>query len=151
MIGIITGSGLYDLPGLEKVETKTVETPYGKAGVVIGVLDGRDVAFIARHGADHDYLPNLINHRANIYALQEVGARAIVAASVMGVVDGSLDLARVILFDDLYFPDNRLPGGEICTFFTEAGQPRRGHYMFASPFSAAMRSLALRAASGVEV
>ena len=149
MIAIITGSGLYDLPGLEKVETKIVETPYGKAGLAVGALDGRDVAFIARHGANHDYLPNLINHRANIYALREVGARAIVATSVMGVVDGSLDLAQVFLFDDLYFPDNRLPGGDICTFFTEAGQERRGHYMFGSPFSDAMRSLALRAASDI--
>ncbi|HCG99199.1 MAG: hypothetical protein A2074_01225 [Candidatus Aquicultor primus] len=151
MIGIITGSGLYDLPGLEKAETRIVETPYGKADVVVGVLDGRDVTFIARHGANHDYLPNLINHRANIYALQGVGVRAIVATSVMGVVDGSLELAQVLLFDDLYFPDNRLPGGEICTFFTEEGQPRRGHYMFGSPFSAAMSSIAVQAASGIDV
>ncbi|MBS3909408.1 MAG: MTAP family purine nucleoside phosphorylase [Actinobacteria bacterium] len=151
MIGIITGSGLYDLPGLEKAETKSVETPYGQAGVVVGVLDGREVAFIARHGANHDYLSNLINHRANIYALRELGARAIVATSVMGVVDGSLELAHVLLFDDLYFPDNRLPGGESCTFFTEAGQPRRGHYMFGSPFSAAMASIALRAAGDIGI
>lgn len=149
MLAIITGSGLYELPGLEQVEPRVVDTPYGAACVSVGLLGGREIAFVARHGENHEYLPNLINHRANIYALQEVGARAIVATSVMGVVEGSLDLAQVFLFDDLYFPDNRLPGGEICTFFTEAGQGRRGHYMLASPFSSSMASMALRAASDI--
>jgi len=149
LIGIITGSGLYGLSGLERAESTIVDTPYGKTGISSGLLAGNEIAFVARHGDNHEYLPNTVNYRSNIYALKEAGARAIVATSVMGVLDRSLDLARAILFDDLYFPENRLPGGELCTFFTEPGQPGRGHYMFGSPFSSTMRQVAMEVARSI--
>lgn len=149
MIGIITGSGLYELPALEQVERSVVDTPYGATSVRIGSLDGQDIVFVARHGEAHELVSNMVNHRANVYALREAGARAIVSTSVMGIVDASLELAQLVLFDDLYFPDNRLPDGGACTFFSEPGQNGRGHYIFGSPFSAAMRAAALEAAQGI--
>lgn len=151
MIGIITGSGLYELSDLKLKEERIVDTPYGKAGVSLGIICDKDVAFIARHGKNHEFLSNMINYRANIYALKELGTRAIISTSVMGVVDGSLNLAKPIVFDDIYFADNRLPDGTICTFFNEPGQPGRAHYIFSSPFSSYLKALALSAANCVKI
>ncbi|OIO86619.1 MAG: phosphorylase [Candidatus Aquicultor secundus] len=151
MIGVITGSGLYKLKDLELKEEKTITTPFGEAEVSLGSIDGKDVAFIARHGRNHELLPNMINYRANIFALKETGVCAIIATSVMGVVDRLLGLGRVILFDDLYFPENRLPNGEICTMFTAPGGPERAHYIFSSPFSSYIRGLAAKAAADLNI
>ncbi|HEY3373781.1 MAG TPA: MTAP family purine nucleoside phosphorylase [Candidatus Aquicultor sp.] len=142
MLGVITGSGLYDLPGLELKEQKVVRTPFGGAPVSVGSLGGKSVAFIARHGRGHALLPNTINYRANIFALKETGVRAIVATSVVGVVDKSMSLGTIVFFDDIYFMDNRLPNGEICTVFTQPSQAGRAHYIFASPFSSTLREVA---------
>ncbi len=151
MIGVITGSGLYELKELELQEEKTIATPFGDAKVALGSIDGNNVAFIARHGRNHELLPNTINHRANIFALKEAGARAVIATSVMGVVDNLLGLGRVILFDDLYFPENRLPNGETCTMFAAPGDPERAHYIFSSPFSSYIRGVAARAATDLNI
>ncbi len=146
MIGVITGSGLYRLDYLN-AKQETVDTPYGQVEVGLGSIENKAIAFIARHGKAHEFLPNMINYRANIYALKEVGVKAIIATSVMGVVDYSIKLGTLMLFDDIYYPDNRLPDGEICTFFTQPGLPSRAHYIFPSPFSPQIRSAAAKEAA----
>ncbi len=151
MIGIITGSGLYELKELELQEERIISTPFGGAKVTLGSIDDKDVVFIARHGKDHELLPNTINYRANIFAMKETGARAIIATSVMGVVDRLLGLGRVILFDDMYFPENRLPNGEICTMFTAPADPERAHYIFSSPFSSYIRGIATKVAVDLNI
>lgn len=145
-IGIITGSGLYDLSFLKDRQIEKVDTPFGSADVALGKLGGIEAAAIARHGEGHRLLPNMINHRANMMALKMLGAYAVYATSVVGALSLDVPLASAILFEDLYFPENRLPNGELCTVFTLPGEAGRGHYIFDRPFSEEMRKAAADAA-----
>lgn len=145
-IAIISGTGFYDFPGLEDGEDKIVETEYGEALIRVGNIEGKTVGFSARHGKDHQILPNMINYRANLLALKKVGTRAIVATTVCGVLNPGIPLARLAVFDDLYFPDNRLPSGESCTVYDKIGDKKRGHYIFDRPFSEDLRKQLIEAA-----
>jgi purine nucleoside phosphorylase len=152
-IGIITGSGTYALPGFEGDGPGAVATPWGEALVSRGRFAGTDVLHVSRHGEGHPRLSNHVTHRANIAALAQLGASAVIAVTVCGAVDPALELGSLVLFDDLHFVSNRLPSGELCTFWAEAGDPRRGHWVFEGPFSEDVRA-ALRdgaAAAGVAV
>jgi 5'-methylthioadenosine phosphorylase len=85
-IGIIGGSGLYSMPGLEKVREERVSTPFGDPSdaLVLGELEGRSVAFLARHGRGHKLLPSELNYRANIYAMKMLGVERILSVSAVG-------------------------------------------------------------------
>lgn len=85
-IGVIGGSGFYDLPGITGLETVEVDTPFGRPSdaVVVGDLAGRRVLFLPRHGRGHRLLPSEINARANIYALKLLGATHVVSVSAVG-------------------------------------------------------------------
>jgi len=85
-IGIIGGSGLYAMPGLTEVREERVETPFGEPSeaFAVGELDGRRVAFLARHGRGHRILPSEINFRANIYAMKMLGVERILSVSAVG-------------------------------------------------------------------
>lgn len=85
-IGIIGGSGLYAMPGLTNVREVTVETPFGAPSdaFVLGELEGRKVAFLARHGRGHRLLPSELNFRANIFAMKKLGVEQILSVSAVG-------------------------------------------------------------------
>ena len=85
-IGIIGGSGLYTMPGLTSTMELTVDTPFGSPSesIVLGTLEGRSVAFLARHGRGHRILPSEINYRANIYAMKKLGVSFILSVSAVG-------------------------------------------------------------------
>lgn len=85
-IGIIGGSGLYNMPGLANTSEVSVQTPFGDPsdGFILGELDGRRVAFLARHGRGHRILPSELNFRANIYAMKKLGVERIISASAVG-------------------------------------------------------------------
>lgn len=85
-IGIIGGSGIYNMPGIEQVREVRVATPFGKPSdaYVLGVLDGRRVAFLARHGRGHVVLPSELNFRANIYGMKKLGVERIISLSAVG-------------------------------------------------------------------
>jgi 5'-methylthioadenosine phosphorylase len=85
-IGIIGGSGLYGMPGLMEVCQERVETPFGEPSeaLVLGKLEGREVAFLARHGKGHRILPSELNFRANIYAMKKLGVTSILSVSAVG-------------------------------------------------------------------
>ena len=142
-VGIITGSGTYALPGDQ--ESRIVKSRFGEAKVPVFRAGPWIVGGISRHGRHH-HLPHTIPYRANIAALKQLGARAVLATTVVGAVDPSVPLGRPILFDDLFFPENRLPNGEPCTIFTEPGDPERGHFIGSESFSPILRrKLALAA------
>ena len=109
-------------------------TGHGTAEVTEGTFAGVEVLHISRHGAGHRRLSNHVDHRANIAALRELGADAILAVTVCGAVDPSLALGELIVFDDLWFLGNRLADGSLCTLHTEPGAPGRGHWVFERPF-----------------
>jgi 5'-methylthioadenosine phosphorylase len=85
-IGIIGGSGLYSIPGLTDVHDEKLQTPFGDPSdaYVLGTLEGRKVAFLARHSRGHKLLPTELNFRANIYGLKELGAERIISLSAVG-------------------------------------------------------------------
>jgi purine nucleoside phosphorylase len=146
-LGIITGSGTYALPAFDDAEPMQVRTPYGAVPVTRGTLEGVPVLHVSRHQPGHEILSSGVTHRANIWALKDLGAAAVVACTACGGVDPTLELGSLIVFDDLHFPVNRLPDGSICTFFTEPGDPARGHWILhGGPFSPEVRTALLRAA-----
>ena len=148
-VGIITGTGVYELP-VDR-ESCVVETRFGEAEVAIFRTGPWRVGGISRHGRGHRHLPHTVPHRANLLALAKLGARTVLASTSVGAVDPRLSLGRPIIFDDLFFPENRLPNGEPCTIFVEPSDPERGHFI-GSPFSPSLRrSVELAAAElGIE-
>ena len=152
-IAIITGSGTYVLPGFESSGAEVVSTDWGDALVSRGTLSGTEVLHVSRHGEGHRRLSNAVDHRANIAALAGLGADAVIAVTVCGAVDPALELGSVTCFDDLHFVVNRLGNGELCTFYSEPGDRRRGHWIFEGPFSEPLRQVLLEAGrdAGVEI
>ncbi|MGD0310509.1 MAG: S-methyl-5'-thioadenosine phosphorylase [Acidobacteriota bacterium] len=127
-IGIIGGSGLYDMAELKERREVAVETPFGAPSdnLVIGRLGGKEVAFLARHGRGHRILPSELNFRANIYAMKMLGVERILSASAVGSLKE--DLAPLdILLPDQFLDRTR---GRISTFF---GNGLAAHVTFADP------------------
>lgn len=146
-IAVITGSGTHALPGFEPVQTHSVSTPFGVAEVSRGSLAATELLHVSRHGAGHARLSNHVNHRANLWALRELGASAVIGCTACGAVDPTLELGSLVVFDDLHFIANRLPDGSPCTFCVEPGDAGRGHWILhGSPYSPDVRSALLSAA-----
>ena len=101
MLGVIGGSGLYELEGLKVLEEKIVKTPFGEPSspVVIGEVEGRKVAFLARHGKDHSYPPHLVPYRANLWALKEVGVDRVLAVSAVGGINKLFSPGDFVIID----------------------------------------------------
>jgi 5'-methylthioadenosine phosphorylase len=147
-IGIITGSGTYALPGFEDGEPELVVTPFGESPVTRGRYGGVEILHVSRHGPGHARLSNHVSHRANIWALHELGATAVIGCTACGAVDPTLELGSLVVFDDLHFSSNRLPDGTLCTFFVEPGDARRGHWILhGGPFSGGIRAALVAAAT----
>jgi purine nucleoside phosphorylase len=105
-----------------------------------------DALHVSRHGDGHVRLSSNVTHRANIWALNELGASAVIGCTACGAVDPAIELGSLIVFDDLHFISNRLPNGALCSFF-EAGDPARGHWILhGGPFSQEIRVALLEAA-----
>ena len=126
------GSGSEVLDG----EMKKVETPWG----VVELMVNGKAALVSRHGEKHERLPHHINYRATIWALKEIGCKAIVSFTVVGSLNSELELGAPYIVEDLYFPDNRLPGGDACSFFDKAGMKGRGHLIAGSLFNSALNA-----------
>jgi 5'-methylthioadenosine phosphorylase len=136
-IGIIGGSGLYDMAELTEREEKSVTTPFGEPSgpYVIGTLRGKRVAFLARHGAGHRILPSELNFRANIYGFKVLGVERLLSASAVGSLKEEyrpLDL----LVPDQFFDRT---AGRISTFF---GRGLVAHVAFAHPLCGELSRIA---------
>jgi 5'-methylthioadenosine phosphorylase len=114
-IGIIGGSGLYSMAGLTDTREVRVKTPFGDPSdaIIIGTLEGKRVAFLARHGRGHVFSPNEINYRANICALKMLGVNRIISVSAVGSLRDDLPPLD-FLIPDQFFDRTR---GRIATFF----------------------------------
>ena len=145
LIGLISGSGSEHWPGLEQEQQRTAETAYGPVELVSGRVGEVDVVHLSRHGPSHRRLSNHVGHKANLSALISAGADAAISCTVCGSVDPSVTPGSLVVFDDLYFPSNRLPDGSLCTWHDEAGGAGRGHWIFDRPFSEPLRQVLVRA------
>lgn len=136
-IGVIGGSGLYDLEGFEDRVELEVETPFGKPSdkIVGGTLAGRKVYFLPRHGRGHRILPTELNHRANLYALRQLGVRFVIAVTAVGSLKEEYRPRDIILPDQFF---DRTSRREHHTFF---GNGIVAHIAFADPISAGLRRL----------
>lgn len=148
-LGVITGSGTYALPNFEQAEEELAETPFGPALVTRGSFAGTEVLHLSRHGEGHVRLSNHVNHRANVWALRERGATAVVGCTACGAVDPGIELGELIIFDDLHFLVNRLPDGSVASFYGQEGDPQRGHWIYEEPFSPEIRTALLAAAGAI--
>ena len=103
-IGVIGGSGLYQMEGLSEVEEHLVSTPFGEPSdsIIVGVLEGARVAFLPRHGRGHRIMPTEVNYRANIYALRSLGVGQVVAVSACGSLREHLHPGEIVVPDQLF-------------------------------------------------
>jgi purine nucleoside phosphorylase len=144
-IGVITGTGTYSLAGGTSNPPQRCETRFGEALVTHEQMGDAEVLHISRHGEGHMRLSNHVTHRANVSALKQLGADCVIAVTVCGVVDPSVPLGSLIVFDDLHFGVNRLADGSLCTLYDIPGDPERGHWIYESPFSEDLRSVLIDA------
>jgi len=144
-VGVIGGSGLYELPGLADVVTTRVHTPFGEPSdaLVVGTFDGRRIAFLPRHGRGHRLAPADIPFRQNIYALRALGVRQVLSVSAVGSLR------------EQYAPGHLLVPDQIADW-TRAGRPASFfgpglvvHAAMADPYCARLRGLIVEAAREV--
>ena len=143
-IGIIGGSGFYQMDGLTDIEEITVETPFGDPSdaLVLGNLDGRSVVFLPRHGVGHRLLPADINVRANIYALKSLGVEWLISVSAVGSLRQEIEPRHFVVPDQLYdHTKNR-----VSTFF---GEDIAVHISLAHPFCPLLSNLLYTTATEV--
>lgn len=136
-IGIIGGSGLYDLDGFENREEITVPTPFGPPSdaLVTGTLAGRRVYFLPRHGKGHRILPTELNHRANIWALRSLNVRWVIAVTAVGSLQEKYHPRDIVLPDQFF---DRTSRRDQHTFF---GRGIVAHVSFGDPLSDNLRAL----------
>jgi len=136
-IGIIGGSGLYDLEGFENREEITVQTPFGPPSdaLVTGTLGGRRVYFLPRHGKGHRILPTELNHRANLWALRSLNVRWIIAVTAVGSLQEQYHPRDIVLPDQFF---DRTSRRDQHTFF---GRGIVAHVAFGDPLSDKLRAL----------
>ena len=150
-IGVITGSGFYDFKDQWQGAKVTIDTNFGNVEFYKSEIENNELFFISRHGQGHKKLPNMINHRANILALKECNVDFIIGTSIMGILDKNIPMANLCLFNDLFFIDNRLPSGEICSIFATEGEDGRGHYLFDVPFPRSLNQAAFDIAGEIGI
>lgn len=141
MIGVIGGSGLYEMEGLEQVERVNVQTPFGDPSdaIITGVLNGVRMAFLPRHGRGHRYLPSEVNYRANIYALKLLGVERIISVSAVGSLKEAIVPGHIVIPDQFI---DRTKGIRNDTFF---GEGIVAHVGFADPTCSCLSETLMRA------
>jgi 5'-methylthioadenosine phosphorylase len=142
--GIVGGSGLYGMEGLESLEEVRVQTPFGDPSdsIRVGTLAGKRVAFLARHGRHHAYLPTEIPHKANIWALKSLGVKWVVSASSVGSLKEAYPPGHFV-FPDQFFDRTKRASSD-STFF---GEGIVAHVSFGDPVCGVLRGRVFDAAA----
>ena len=146
-IGVIGGSGLYQMEELRDAAEHQIDTPFGRpSDILIGAkLSGRQVYFLPRHGRGHRILPHELNHRANIYALRSLNVRWIISVTAVGSLQEKYRPRDILLPSQFY---DRTSLRAVHTFF---GDGIAAHISFAEPTSTALRKLLAESANKVGV
>src|SRR3989338_896546 len=136
-VGIIGGSGLYQIDALKDIKEVTVDTPFGEPSdnFIVGNLAGVEVAFLARHKRGHTILPTELNYRANIYAMKKLGVEELVSISAVGSFKKELKPLDIVLPDQFVDRTNQ---ARKTTFF---GQGIVAHISFADPVCGRLRKI----------
>lgn len=142
-IGIIGGTGVYQLPGVTDIRKEVIETEYGKVTVNIGLLGGKKVAFLTRHGEKHSVSPGQINYRANIRAMQMLGVKQIFTTACSGSMNPEFPAGSFVLLDQvLDFSKNRKD-----SFFNNDGTKDKkiAHVDMTEPYCARLKKVVMEA------
>ena len=141
IVGVIGGSGLYQMPGLEKVREVRLTTPFGRPSdaFIRGILNGTEVVFLPRHGRGHTALPSEVNFRANIFGMKKLGVERIIAVSAVGSLREQIAPGDVVIPDQFIDRTTQRPG----TFF---GRGIVAHVSLADPVCPALSETLSRAA-----
>ncbi|HUK81815.1 MAG TPA: MTAP family purine nucleoside phosphorylase, partial [Verrucomicrobiae bacterium] len=126
-LGVIGGSGLYEMKGLDRTRWTTVATPFGKPSdqFLMGRIGTREVVFLPRHGRGHKILPSELNHRANLYGMKKLGVTHIISISAVGSLKEEYKPTDIVVVDQFF---DRTKRSEDFTFF---GDGVVGHIAFA--------------------
>lgn len=145
-IGIIGGSGIYEIEGVRKLDEVAVTTPYGDPSdrILIAEVSGKRVAFLPRHGRGHRYLPSEVPYRANLWALKSLGVREVAAFTAVGSLREELPPRQFVVPDQVIDKTFRRPG----TFF---GEGLAAHVGFAEPFCPRLRRQCVAAARAAAI
>ncbi|MEP6881126.1 MAG: S-methyl-5'-thioinosine phosphorylase [Dokdonella sp.] len=135
-LALIGGTGLYRFPGLEDVTENVVDTPWGRPSdiIVSGQLGGKRVAFLARHGREHNILPHKVNYRANLHALMQLGAKCIIGVNAVGGIREDMG-PRVLAVPDQVIDYTY---GRISSYCDAEGADVR-HIDFSEPYTQSLR------------
>jgi 5'-methylthioinosine phosphorylase len=147
-LAVIGGSGLYKFQGLENAKRHAVETPFGAASgdIVLGDFAGKRVAFLARHGESHSLPPHRVNYRANLWALHDLGARAVVGVNAVGGIRADMGPRAIVVPDQLIdYTHGRY------TSFCDVEGAEVNHIDFSEPYTASLRYRLLQAARQVGI
>lgn len=141
-VGVIGGSGVYDMNELTEVERLRVETPFGETSdeIVAGRLSGRSVCFLPRHGVGHHLLPHEINHKANIWAMRSLGVRWLICVTAVGSLREEMEPRDLVVPDQLI---DRTGTAARHTFF---GNGIAAHVGFADPYCHVLRRILYQSA-----
>ncbi len=141
-IGVIGGSGLYHIEGIEECREISVETPFGAASdaLMAGRLSGRTIYFLPRHGRGHRILPHELNHRANIWAMRSLGVRYIICVTAVGSLQERYHPRHIVCPDQFY---DRTSRRAEHTFF---GEGIVAHVSMAEPVSTRLREILVESA-----
>ena len=146
LVGVLGGSGLYEMDGVTDVEWVSVDTPFGAPSdqIALGRLDGQPVAFLSRHGRGHRKAPHELPYRANMYALKSLGVRWLLSVSAVGSMRESIHPGDVVLVDQ-FIDRTRV---RASTFFEDGIV---AHVSFADPVCEVLRQALLEAAREQDV
>lgn len=148
-IAVIGGSGVYSMAEIKDAKQISVSTPYGASPeILVGLLSGRKVAFIPRHGKEHTVPPHLVNYRANIWALNKLGVKRIIATTASGSVNPKLRIGEIALLTQFLDFTKCRPQ----TFY-EGGKSGVVHIDVSEPYCPELRSILLESAKklGIKV
>lgn len=144
-IGVIGGSGLYEIEGLTDVQEIRLDTPFGEPSdvYVTGTLDGVKMVFLPRHGRGHRLLPSEVPYRANLYGMKKLGVERIISVSAVGSMKEEIVPGHIVIPDQFF---DRTAGQRSVTFF---GQGVVGHVQFADPVCADLSQVLFDSAKAV--
>ncbi len=144
-IGLIGGSGLYNIEGFQTREEISLSTPYGPPSSVYmrGTLDGTELIFLARHGIPHRVAPHKVNYRANMWGFKSLGVEKIISISAVGGINSSMKPGSVVIPDQII---DMTMGARASTFYDEE---KIVHVDFTHPYCAGLRGVLIRASGTI--
>ncbi|MEW5692090.1 MAG: hypothetical protein AB1765_02205 [Candidatus Hydrogenedentota bacterium] len=139
---IIIDSPSLSLDLFYDVTEENIDTPFGRTTLITGDIGSATITLVYRFGKANKLNPLLVNYRAYVWALAARNIKLVLSFVYANLCNTEMRIAKPLLFTDVFFPENRLPDGVVCTMFNQPGDPKRGNYVFDEPFAPSVRKVA---------